>query len=324
MSDIPSRRVSSPFLIGLFVTIGTMVIIGVIIWLGSSQFMQENVKYVTYFDGSVEGLEKGSPVKYLGVPVGTISDIKVAEDGKLVEVIISVDKHLKVVDSLRAKSELAGLAGSKFLQLHFPSDTTMLKFYPRINFKPPYPVIKSSPSGIEEIEIAARSVMNEMMKLEVGKINTGTQEFLKASTDFFSSPELKSILQEIERSSIELTSILRKADTTNILLNLELASENLTQTTELLETFSIKLNEKLENIKLEERVDMTFANVDTLILQTGNILDVLGFRAESVLFTLNETLYSLKKTNIELRKSLGVISDNPSSIFLSEPPPPEK
>jgi hypothetical protein len=324
MSDIPSRRVSSPFLIGLFVTIGTMVIIGVIIWLGSSQFMQENVKYVTYFDGSVEGLEKGSPVKYLGVPVGTISDIKVAEDGKLVEVIISIDKHLKVVDSLRAKSELAGLAGSKFLQLHFPSDTTMLDFYPRINFKPPYPVIKSSPSGIEEIEIAARSVMNEMMKLEVGKINTGTQEFLKASTDFFSSPELKSILQEIERSSIELTSILRKADTTNILFNLELASENLTQTTELLETFSIKLNEKLENMKLEERVDMTFANVDTLILQTGNILDVLGFRAESVLFTLNETLYSLKKTNIELRKSLGVISDNPSSIFLSEPPPPEE
>jgi len=324
MSEIPSRRVSSPFLIGLFVTIGTIVIIGVIIWLGSSQFMQENVKYVTYFDGSVEGLEKGSPVKYLGVPVGTISNIKVADDGKLIEITMSVDMHLEVEDSLRAKSELAGLAGSKFLQLHYPTDSAMLDIYPRINFPTPYPVIKSSPSGIEEIEIAARSVMNELMKLEIGKINVGTQEFLKASTDFFNSKELKRILEEIENSSVELTSILRKADTTNILLNLELASENLTQTTEMLETFSITLNEKLENMKLEDRVDMAFSGVDTLIMQTGNILDVLGFRAESVLFTLNETLYSLKKTNQELRKSLGVISDNPSSIFLSEPPPPEK
>ncbi len=164
MSEIPSRRVSSPFLIGLFVILGTIVIIGVAIWLGSSQFMQENVKYVTYFDGSVEGLEKGSPVKYLGVPVGTISDIRVAEDGRLIEVIMSVDMHIKVNDSLRVKSELAGIAGAKFLQLHYPSDIEMMEINPKIAFEAPHSVIKSAPSGFDEIEIAARSVMNELMK----------------------------------------------------------------------------------------------------------------------------------------------------------------
>ena len=108
------------------------------------------------------------------------------------------------------------------------------------------------------------------------------------------------------------------------MLNLELASENMTQTTELLETFAENLNKRLDNIKIEKRIDETFAQVDTLIDQSSNIMDVLGFRTESVLFTLNETLHALKKTNRELRKSLGVISDNPSSIFLSDPPPPEE
>lgn len=325
MSDIPSRRVSSPFLIGLFITIGTLLIIGVIIWLGSTQFLKENVNYVTYFSASVEGLEKGSPVKYLGVPVGSISTIRVAKDGKLIEVVISISKYLAIDDSLRTKTELSGLAGSKFLQLHYPSDKVMLTLHPDISdIDPPYPVIESSPSGFEEMEIAAREVMNEFMKLEVGNINQSTLEFLQASTSFFNSKELKSILSEIEKSSIELTSILRKADTSNILLNLELASENMTQTTELLETFAEDLNKRLEDMQLEKRVDNTFSQVDTLIIQSSNILDILGFRTESVLFTLNETLNALKKTNKELRKSLGVISDNPSSIFLSDPPPPEK
>ncbi len=324
MSEIPSRRVTSPFLIGLFVTIGTILIIGVIIWLGSSQFLKQSVKYVTYFDGSVEGLEKGSPVKYLGVPVGTISNINVAEDGKLIEVVMSIDLYLKVDDSLRAKSELAGLAGSKFLQLHYPSDEDMLMIHPELKFDPPYPVIKSSPSGFQEIELAARSVMNEFLKLEVGKINKSTLAFLDASTDFFNSKELKNILKEIENSSKNLTSILKKADTTHILRNLELASENMNETTVLLETFAEKLNENLDNMRLEERVDMAFSGVDTLIDQSGKIISVLGFRSESILFTLNETLQALKKTNLELRKSLGVISDNPSSIFLSDPPPPEE
>ena len=324
MSEVPSRRVSSPFLIGLFITLGTIMIIVVIIWLGSSQFMKENVKYATYFDGSVEGLENGSPVKYLGVPVGTISRINVAKDGKLIEVIMSIEKRLIIKNNLRVKSEMTGIAGTRFLQLHYPSDKDMLSIYPKYDFKTPYPVIKSSPSGIQEIEIAARTVMNEFLKLKVKEINDGTIEFLKASTDFFNSDELKNILINVKDASAELTSILRKADTSNILLNLELASENMTQTTELLETFAEKLNDKLDNMQLEERVDNTFANVDTLLSHTNIILSVLGFRSENVLITLNETLLALKKTNLELRKSLGVISDHPSSIFLSEPPLPEE
>ena len=51
-------------------------------WLSANKFLKEQIYYVTYFDGSVEGLNVGSPVKYQGVPCGAVQALEVAPDGK--------------------------------------------------------------------------------------------------------------------------------------------------------------------------------------------------------------------------------------------------
>ncbi|MFW5662264.1 MAG: MlaD family protein, partial [Bacteroidota bacterium] len=88
------KKVSSPFLIGLFVITGVIIMVSLLIWFGATKFMEEQTFYVTYFDGSVEGLQKGTPVKYLGVPSGSIQGIEIAPDGKLIEVIMQIDKNI--------------------------------------------------------------------------------------------------------------------------------------------------------------------------------------------------------------------------------------
>jgi len=72
-------KLTTSFFIGLFVLLGVIAIVGSIIWLGSSQFMKERKFYVTYVDGSVQGLEQGGAVKYQGVPVGNIKKIDIAQ-----------------------------------------------------------------------------------------------------------------------------------------------------------------------------------------------------------------------------------------------------
>ena len=94
------NKFTGAFLIGIFVLTGLVILIATVIWLGKTQFMEESKLYVTYFDGSVEGLEKGSPVKYLGVPVGTVDKIKVAPDGKLVEIVMQIESTLDEIAAL--------------------------------------------------------------------------------------------------------------------------------------------------------------------------------------------------------------------------------
>lgn len=321
---VRSRKINSSFLIGLFVVSGTLIIVAFLIWMGATQFLKEQTFYVTYFDGSIEGLEPGSAVKYLGVPCGRVQKVQVAPDGRLVEVIMNIDDKITLSDSLRVKAEMAGIAGGKFLQLFFPTDKQMLEMHPKLSFDPPYTLIKSAPSGIEEITLAARDVMNNIMKLKFAEISQGTIDFLNASTRFFTDPELKLLVDDLAQSSARLKTILERADTSNIITNLSASSYKLNETIEELKNFSVKLNQELDNMKLPYYISKIYEKYDTTLVNTNRSISTLTYRMQTILFGLNETFEELRNTNRALQRSLRAITDNPSQIFLSEPPPPEK
>lgn len=318
------KKLNSSFLIGLFVVAGTLILIGFIVWMGATQFLKEQVYYVTYFEGSVEGLEPGSAVKYLGVPCGRVKEIQVAPDGKLVEVVMNIDDKVQISDRLRIKAEMAGLAGGKFLQLFEPTDQAMSDLHPGLSFEPPYPLIKSAPSGIEEITIAMRDVMNNLMKLKVHEISEGTVGFLDATTKFFNDEDLHKIVEELAMSSERLSNILTRADTSKIISNVAQTGYKLNETAENLKIFANNLNQELTAMQLPSVVERMYAKYDTTMSNTNKAVSLLTFRIESVLYGLNETFEELRRTNRQLQKSLRAVNDNPSQIFLSEPPPAEK
>jgi phospholipid/cholesterol/gamma-HCH transport system substrate-binding protein len=324
MGKLHTRKLSSSFLIGLFVLIGSILLIAVIIWLGASKFLQENVLFVTYFDGSVEGLETGSAVKYQGVPIGTVKEIRVAPDGKLIEVVMQVEKKVVLSDSLRVKAEISGIAGGKFLQMYFPDNRQIAIMYPKLGFKPPYPLIKSAPSGIEEIEIAMRDVLDNLRRIKFYDISNQTIAFLEASSKFLSNPQLYDIVSKVDSSSTKLYKLLKDVDTLDIIDNVELTSQKLLQISVELEYFTNNLNNQIENLDMAHKVDNVFVKLDSVMTDARAVIDALGFRTETVLFGINETIEDAKITNRQLRKSLRVLSDNPSQIFFTKPPPEEK
>src|SRR5262245_46226370 len=70
-----SKRVDSA-VIGMFV-VGALVLVvaAVLVW-GSGRFFRSTTRYVAYFDGSVNGLEVGAPVKARGVTIGKVVAIR--------------------------------------------------------------------------------------------------------------------------------------------------------------------------------------------------------------------------------------------------------
>ncbi|MGB9771098.1 MAG: MlaD family protein [Candidatus Kapaibacteriota bacterium] len=317
------NRITINFFIGLFVVVGFISIGFGLVWFGASKFFKENFYYVTYFEGSVEGVTKGTPVKYLGVPVGSVYDIRVAPDGKMIEIVMIFEKTVRITDSLRVKIELSGLTGGRFLQLFYSNDPYELNWYPRITFQPPYTYIKSAPSGIETLEASVREVVNRLMEFRFKDVSTSAVNFLDKAAEFVSNEELLQTIQNLQETTLHLKNLAGRLDTTRIIYELELASENINKITKKLENFADSLQKEIENAKFSERVDKTFTNVDSLVNYGNTLIYSFGTKAEMITYSLNDLLSGLKRSNSLLQKLIREYTQNPGQLLFSEPPPKE-
>ncbi len=73
------------------------------------------------FMPDVDGMIVGSPVKYMGVQVGYINNIKILSNNVYVRFVIT-DKDLKLPRGVIATVEFNGLGGSKSLELYPPDE----------------------------------------------------------------------------------------------------------------------------------------------------------------------------------------------------------
>ncbi len=317
-------KFTANFFIGLFVVSGFILTAVAVIWFGTSKFFRENLYYVTYFEGSVEGISKGTPVKYLGVPVGSVYDIKVAPDGRMIEVVMVIEKKIQITDSLRVKIELSGLTGGRFLQLFYTNNPNILEWHPKITFTPPFTLINSAPSGIETLEAGIRETVNKLMEFQFREVSEKIIRFLETASDFLSNEEMLSTIQNLQQTTEHLNSLSRKMDTSNIVAELEVASANIVNITKKLEKFADSLQKEVTEARISSRIDSTFSKVDSLVNFGTNFVYVFGTKAELLTFTLSDLIAGLKRSNFMIQKLIREYTLNPGQILLSEPPPEEE
>ncbi len=156
--------------IGLFVVTSFLLVVAGIIWLGASRYFENSRTVVAYFNESVQGLESDSPVKFRGVKVGRVQDIRMAPDGRLVEVIMALDRTFKISDDLGVKMNLLGLTGLKYLEMDtFKPEQSREALH--IDFTPKYKVIQTYPSDIREIGNALENVFQKVKTLDLERIS---------------------------------------------------------------------------------------------------------------------------------------------------------
>ena len=103
--------------------------------------------YEIYFEGTVSGLSKGSPVRYLGVDVGRVTSLQVdKDDPRRVKIVADIDASAPVSGATQAKLGLLGLTGLLYIDLQQDPSAPGAT---RLERGEKYPVIASRKGTIE-------------------------------------------------------------------------------------------------------------------------------------------------------------------------------
>ncbi len=104
-------------LLGLFVSIGVLILAVGIFFIGEQQGIFTKSTEVLARFNSVEGLKKGAAVRLLGIDVGTVSDIRIWNNVALVDLRIFSNSRRFIKRDSKAMLETEGLVGNKFVVL---------------------------------------------------------------------------------------------------------------------------------------------------------------------------------------------------------------
>ncbi len=134
--------------VGSSVLFAIAAIIVFIFWLGRNQLSKNEDVYHTYFTGSVTGLSSGSPVRYRGVPVGTVGYIAIDPDNiEQIRVTLKLRPRTPIKTDTVASLETAGITGGSYIELSGGTNPAPLL----VSQNGEVPVIKSKDSGLQSV-----------------------------------------------------------------------------------------------------------------------------------------------------------------------------
>lgn len=152
----PSHVLVGAFVVGLG---GVALAVG--LWLASGGVsLVPRQRYVARFDESVSGLGRGAPVKYRGVPVGTVREMAVDQvDPDRVRVVLEVSRGTPITTDTVAALTFQGLTGMAAVDLSGGG-----RGAPPLGPTPgePYPVIRTVPSTMKRLEDGVTALLGEL------------------------------------------------------------------------------------------------------------------------------------------------------------------
>jgi len=181
-------------IVGVFVLLLGGALFGVALWLSAGgQFQRDQQRYHAYFDESVAGLNRNAPVRYRGVAVGRVVDIKLAPDESgRVQVLLKINRDTPIKQDTIAKLKTQGLTGIAALELS--GGTAQSK--PLIKTKDQeYPVIPTQHSFLKQLDTAVGGLMSNL---------TETTDNINALTD----AEMRASLKRVVANLDDLTKML--------------------------------------------------------------------------------------------------------------------
>ncbi|MCK5786536.1 MAG: MCE family protein [Candidatus Sabulitectum sp.] len=159
--------------LGIFFVVVMTLFVTSIFWLVGGFTKDPSTNYACYYAWSVSGLNVGSSVNYNGVPVGSVTSIGIAPDGRLVEVVLQiVDDKFKVDDTIVASLYVTGITGLRNVNLEsLPLSESRQYTQDQLSFESDLPVIPVQSGTVQSVTTGITRLFEIMESIDAKELN---------------------------------------------------------------------------------------------------------------------------------------------------------
>jgi phospholipid/cholesterol/gamma-HCH transport system substrate-binding protein len=290
--------------IALFALACVAAAVAFIWWYSGRGDQREYQTYEIYFQGTVSGLSKGSPVRYLGVDVGRVTRLGVDKtDPGRVKVISEIDSSAPISGGTLAKLGLLGLTGLLYIDLQQNPDTSGTK---PLQQGVQYPVIPSRKSSIEASVERLPEILGQAGEVLVRIEHVLSDENVRS---------VSQTLAHVEQAAGDLPATMAEARALATELR-GISSATLELTTRLNQTLGKvqpDLEATLANARIaSEKLARTVDSLDRLLHQNEGGL---GRTAGASVAELQQLMIDARSASNEIRELARTLREQPSSVL---------
>jgi phospholipid/cholesterol/gamma-HCH transport system substrate-binding protein len=276
-------------------------------WYSGSGERRDFVRYEIYFDGSVSGLARGSPVRYLGVDVGRVRGLAIARGNpSRVRVTAEIDSETPISGATRARLGLLGLTGLLFIDLQQDTSADPARV---LGEGQRYPVIPSRKGDIEAFVERLPDLLGDTARLVKRVEGLLSDENLQAVSTALANVETASRdMPAVTRSAAELAAELRRTAAEVSVLTQKVHG--------MADTAGPQIEASLAGVRATaEKMSRTADSLERIV--SGNEASLAQF-ASSGVADMQALVVDLRGASDEVRALARGLRDRPSSLLIEQ------
>lgn len=306
--------------IGAFIVGALLLVFIALLFFSGGQLFSHKERVIMYFEGSVQGLQIGAPIKLKGVVLGEITDIQInfQSDDKNILTAVTAELALQRINRKGANVDQEFFEGAiqrgLRAQLNFQSFLTGL-LYVELDFFPNMPAqlygFQNDVLELPTVGTEFEEISKNLQDLNIKGVINNLEKLSANIAKLVESGAVEKTLGSVKTAadSINQTAISFRADINAI-------SQELTKTSSELNTLLITLNTQAPAISLN--LNNTLAQLQQSLAQfndTAQTLDTTFADDSPLVYQLNRTLKDVSRSANALRDLSDTLEEQPESLL---------
>jgi paraquat-inducible protein B len=311
--------------IGGFVAGGIGLAVLAMLFIGSGKYFQQKSKQVLFFEGSVKGLNVGSPVKFRGVDIGEVTKIQLTIRPENLEFFVPVYVEIygnsvsilggkeqakfddrKVVDrlvtemGLRAQLQMQSLlTGQLFINYDFYPGTPIKK----VGLEDKIYEVPTIPTALQMLTETLEEIIDNVRKVNIQEMVDDIAQTAKGANKLMNSPDLSNAVVNLNHAIQDMQRFITNAESLVGKVNRKVDSVT--------ESFESTMDDTRKMVRnIDSRVDPIASDMESALSAIQTSFD----KAENLLVGAQKLISENSKLGREISVTLESMSDASRSL----------